>query len=105
MLKMFSFQIHASSVISLLQSEIKTALKSAFGVLDGPLSVTDWCKGRGQTGDAGAMGDGSAESTVTECRDSSSTVTLSVAVGEAVSPSHSSGGGSSSLKGIPVVYV
>ncbi|KAK2641530.1 hypothetical protein Ddye_023293 [Dipteronia dyeriana] len=96
-----SADIHASSVISLLQSEIKTALKSAFGVLDGPLSVTDWCKGRGQTGDAGAMGDGSAESTVTECRDSSSTVTHSVTVGEAVSPSHSSGGGPSSLK-VPI---
>ncbi|KAL5834084.1 hypothetical protein ACOSQ3_017758 [Xanthoceras sorbifolium] len=94
-----SADIHASSVISLLQSEIKTALKSAFGVLDGPLSVTDWCKGRGQSGDAGAIGDGSAESTITECRDSSSTVTLSV--GEAMSPSQSSGGGSSSLK-VPI---
>lgn len=83
----------------MLQSEIKTALKSAFGSLDGPLSVTDWCKGRGQSGDAGAVGDGSAESTLSECRDSSSTIT----VGEAMSPSQSSGGGSSSLKGMTLL--
>ncbi|KAL9455446.1 hypothetical protein AB3S75_010799 [Citrus x aurantiifolia] len=88
-----SADIHASSVISLLQSEIRTALKSAFGSLDGPLSVTDWCKGRGQSVDAAAIGDGSTES-ISECRDSSSTIT----VGEALSPSQSSGGGSSSLK-------
>lgn len=86
----FLFQIHSSSVISLLQSEIKSALKSAFGILDGPLSVTDWCKGRAQSGDTGALADGSAESTLSECRDSLSTVTLSV---EAMSPSQSSGGG------------
>ena len=84
-------QVHASSVISLLQSDIKTALKSAFGVLDGPLSVTDWCKGRNQSGDAGSAGDGfSAESSISECRESSNTVTLSV--GEPMSPSQSSAG-------------
>lgn len=92
-------QVHASSVISLLQSDIKTALKSAFGILDGPLSVTDWCKGRNQSGDAGSAGDGfSAESSISECRESSNTVTLSV--GEPMSPSQSSAGGSSCLKGI-----
>lgn len=82
----------------MLQSEIRTALKSAFGSLDGPLSVTDWCKGRGQSVDAAAIGDGSTES-ISECRDSSSTIT----VGEALSPSQSSGGGSSSLKGISLL--
>ncbi|CAK9135492.1 unnamed protein product [Ilex paraguariensis] len=89
------FQVHASSVLNLLQSDIKAALKSAFGTLDGPLSVTDWCKGRSQSGDADGF---SAESTasVSECRDSASTVTLSV--GEPMSPSQSSAGGSSSLK-------
>lgn len=101
------FQVHPSYAISLLQSDIKAALKSAFGTYDGPLSVNDWCKGRsGQFGDAGGimMGDGySAESSaasVAECRDSSSTVTLSV--GEPISPSQSSAGGSSSClnKGI-----
>lgn len=93
------FQIHASSVISLLHSDIKSALKSAFGNLDGPLSVTDWCKGRGQSGDVGASADGSsAESNTNECRDSSTTVTHSV--GEAMSPSQTSVGGSSVLKGM-----
>ncbi|KAL7232398.1 hypothetical protein ACSBR2_010424 [Camellia fascicularis] len=89
--------VHVSSVVGLLQSDIKTALRSAFGPLDGPLSVTDWCKGRSQSGDAGTMGDGfSAELTGGECRDSSNTVTLSV--GESLSPSQSSVVGSSCLK-------
>lgn len=88
--------------MSLLQSDIKTALKSAFGTLDGPLSVTDWCKGRGQIGDSGSIGDGlSAESAVNESKDSSSTVMLNI--GEPISPSHSSASGSSSLKGMDAV--
>ena len=91
------FQIHASSIISLLHSDIKSALKSAFVSLDGPLSVTDWCKGRGQSG--GACADvSSTESNISECRDSSSTVTL--CVGDAMSPSQTSVGGSSVLKGM-----
>ncbi|KAJ7964650.1 Mediator of RNA polymerase II transcription subunit 13 [Quillaja saponaria] len=78
-----SADVHASSVISLLQSDIKTALKSAFSSLEGPLSVTEWCKGRNQSGDAGGPVDGfSAESSISECRDSS---------GEAMSPSQSIG--------------
>lgn len=96
-----SFQIQASSVISLLQSDIKAALKSAFGTLDGPLSVNDWCKGRCLSSDAGLVGDGLfAESTASasECRDSSSTVTMSV--GEPISPSQSSAGVSSCIKGM-----
>ena len=93
------FQIHASSVISLLHSDIKSALKSAFGSLDGPLSVIDWCKGHGQSGDIVVSADGSsAESNISECRDSSSTVTL--CVGDAMSPSQTSVGGSSVLKGM-----
>ncbi|KAF3953058.1 hypothetical protein CMV_021455 [Castanea mollissima] len=92
-----SANVHASSAISLLQSDIKTALKSAFNTLDGPLSVTDWCKGRNQSGDAGSAGDGfSADSSMSECRDSLSTVTHSV--GEPISPSQSSAGGLSGLK-------
>ena len=96
------FQIHASSVISLLHSDIKSALKSAFGSLDGPLSVIDWCKGHGQSGDIVVSADGSsAESNISECRDSSSTVTLSI---EAMSPSQTSVGGSSVLKGMFTHY-
>ena len=84
------FQVHASTVISLLQSDIKTALQSAFSNLEGPLSVTDWCKGRNQSVDALNIIDGvSADSSIGECRDSS----------EPMGPSQSSVGGSSSLKG------
>ncbi|XP_045816593.1 mediator of RNA polymerase II transcription subunit 13 isoform X1 [Trifolium pratense] len=84
-----SSDLHASTVISLLQSDIKTALKSAFSNLEGPLSVTDWCKGRNQLGDTGSIVDGvSAESSISECRDSS----------EPLSPSQSSVCGSSSFK-------
>ncbi|KVH90881.1 Mediator complex, subunit Med13, partial [Cynara cardunculus var. scolymus] len=80
-----SADVHASYAITLLQSDIKSALKLAFGTFDGPLSVTDWCKGRnGQSG----LGDGfSAESSasINDCRDSSSTA-MSV---EPISPSQS----------------
>ncbi|MED6143933.1 hypothetical protein PIB30_010597 [Stylosanthes scabra] len=82
-----SADVHASTVISLLQSDMKTALKSAFPHLEGPLSVTDWCKGRSQSVDTGVDGV-SAESGISECRDSS----------EPMSPSQSSVGGSSSIK-------
>ncbi|CAH2042883.1 unnamed protein product [Thlaspi arvense] len=90
--------VHSSSVISLLQSDIRTALRSAFDSrLDGPLSVTDWCRGCSQSVDAGTVGDGySTKHPRGEFRDSSSTVTLSV---EATSPSQSSVIGSSCLKG------
>ncbi|KAK7331485.1 hypothetical protein VNO77_25710 [Canavalia gladiata] len=84
-----SADVHASTAISLLQSDIKTALKSAFTNLEGPLSVTDWCKGRNQLVDTGSIIDGvSAESSINECRDSS----------EPMSPSQSSVGGSSCIK-------
>lgn len=92
-----SHDVHASSVISLLQSDIKVALKSAFVSLDGPLSITDWCKGRSQSGDVGFTSDGySVESMANEARESSSTVTH--AGGEPISPPQSSIGGSSYLK-------
>lgn len=97
----FISQVHASSVISLLQSDIKTALKSAFDILDGPLSVTDWCKGRNQSGEAGSAGDGfSAESSISECRDPSS---VAASIGEPMSPPQSSAGGSSCLKGMVIL--
>ncbi|XP_043688928.1 mediator of RNA polymerase II transcription subunit 13 isoform X1 [Telopea speciosissima] len=92
-----SADVSASSVISLLQSDIKAALKSAFPNMDGPLSVTDWCRGRSQSGDAGTVCDGySAESSLSESKDASSAVTL--AIGEPISPSQSSTGGSSGPK-------
>ncbi|KAL2940681.1 Mediator of RNA polymerase II transcription subunit 13 [Bienertia sinuspersici] len=85
-----SADAQASSVISLLQSDVKTALKSAFGTSDGPLSVTDWCKGRSQSTDAGNLEAISAESTLSECRESSNTSAISM--GDSLSPSpHSSG--------------
>ncbi|KAG6382238.1 hypothetical protein SASPL_158131 [Salvia splendens] len=61
----------------LLQSDIKEALKSAFSNADGP----SFCYGL----------------VASECRDSSSTVTLSV--GDPMSPSLTSAGGASGLKG------
>lgn len=92
--------MHASSVISLLQSDIKTALKSAFGILDGPLPVTDWCRGRNQSGESTVDGY-SAESTISECKDSSSIVAPSIV--EPLSPSPSCSAGSTCLKGILVL--
>ncbi|KAK1311603.1 Mediator of RNA polymerase II transcription subunit 13 [Acorus calamus] len=91
-----SADVHASSVISLLQSDIKVSLKSAFANLDGPMSAFDWCKGRSsQSSDTGIIGDGySIESIVTEAKDSSSTLAL----GEPMSPPPSSILGPSILK-------
>lgn len=80
-----SADIPASYAITLLQSDIKLALKSAFGNFDGPLSVTDWCKGRNGQID-GFSGESSAS--INDCRDSSSTPT---------SPSQSAGGSTSCL--------
>ncbi|KAL7090404.1 hypothetical protein ACP275_12G039000 [Erythranthe tilingii] len=94
-----SVEVQASLTISLLQSDIKAALKSAFSTVDGPLSVTDWCRGRSPSSESGMTCDGlSAESiaSANECRETSSTVTLSV--GDPMSPSLTSVGGSSSLK-------
>ncbi|KAJ8471301.1 hypothetical protein OPV22_025644 [Ensete ventricosum] len=80
-----SADVQASSVMSLLQSDIKVALKSAFGNLDGPLSVIDWCRGCSHCVDSGTPGDGN------ESRDSSGAFSL---VGEPISPSQSTGGSS-----------
>lgn len=74
----WNFQVHASYAITLLQSDIKSALKSAFGTFDGPLSVTDWCKGRN-----GQIDGFSAES--------------SASIDEPISPSLSAGGSTSCL--------
>ncbi|CAH8358840.1 unnamed protein product [Eruca vesicaria subsp. sativa] len=54
-----SAEVFPSSVITLLQSDIKTALKDAFGQSDGPLSVTGWCKGRSQSMDGVSISEGS----------------------------------------------
>lgn len=85
-------QVSPSFVISLLQSDIKLAMKSAFGNSDGPLSVIDWCKGRGQSVDSGATGDG--HSYISENKDSSSTGNI---IGEPISPQ--SIGSSSCIRG------
>lgn len=82
----FFLQVQASSVITLLQSDIKLALKTAFGSLDGPLSVIDWCRGCNHFGDSGTPGDGN------ECKDSSGVFSL---VREPISPSQSTSGSSS----------
>ncbi|KAM3320554.1 hypothetical protein P3S67_007755 [Capsicum chacoense] len=84
---------------TLQQNDIKAGLRSAFSTMEGSLSVVDWCKGRSQSNDGGISSDGfSAECTASasECRDSSNTISLSV--GEPISPSQSSAGGSSSFR-------
>ncbi|KAK9079021.1 hypothetical protein SSX86_000690 [Deinandra increscens subsp. villosa] len=77
-----SADVHASYAITLLQSDIKSALKSAFGTFDGPLTVSDWCKGRNGQTDVF-----SAESSAS-INDSSI---------EPLSPSQSAGGSASSI--------
>ena len=93
------FQAQPSSVLSLLQSDVKTALKSAFSNSEGPLSVMDWCKGRSQSVDVGTISEAiSAESSLSEYRESSNASAISM--GNPVSPSQPSAGIPSGLRGI-----
>ncbi|XP_020581529.1 mediator of RNA polymerase II transcription subunit 13 [Phalaenopsis equestris] len=90
-----SANLQVSNVISLLQSDIKLGLKSAFPSSEGPLSLTEWCKGRHQLGDSGTCGDGHPfQFTMGESKDSQNTVSLG---SEPISPPQS-GGGSSCIK-------
>ncbi|XP_031502551.1 mediator of RNA polymerase II transcription subunit 13 [Nymphaea colorata] len=94
-----SAEVYPSSVASLLQTDLKLALKSAFGDrnIDGPLLVTDWCKSHNQVIDGGVLGDGySAECGMSETRDTSTSV--GIATGEPISPSLSSTSGPSVLR-------
>ncbi|XP_020677957.1 mediator of RNA polymerase II transcription subunit 13 isoform X1 [Dendrobium catenatum] len=82
-----SANVQVSNVISLLQSDIKLGLKSAFPSSEGPLSLTEWCRGRHQLGDSGASGDGHPfQYTIGEVKDPLSTVSLG---GEPISPPQS----------------
>ena len=75
-------------MIGLLQSDIKTALKSAFANMDGPLSVIDWCRGRSNVSESAAMGDAySFQYTPGDSRDTSSSIPIG---GDAMSPAQSS---------------
>ncbi|KAF3791054.1 Mediator of RNA polymerase II transcription subunit 13 [Nymphaea thermarum] len=94
-----SAEVYPSSVASLLQTDLKLALKSAFGDrnIDGPLLVTDWCKGHNQVSDGGVLGDGySAECGMSEARDTSTSV--GIGTGEPISPSLSSSSGPAVLR-------
>ncbi|KAK9094973.1 hypothetical protein Scep_026442 [Stephania cephalantha] len=96
-----SASVHSSSMITLLHSDIKVALKSAFGNLDGPLSVTDYCKGRNSSGDvAGATDPYSIESSMDETKDPPFAV--SMAVGEPNSPTQTSGSSTGIKDGLRV---
>ncbi|PKA47598.1 Mediator of RNA polymerase II transcription subunit 13 [Apostasia shenzhenica] len=92
-----SADVQVSTVISMLQSDIKSALKSAFASLDGPLSLTEWCRGRHQSGDSGTTGDGySFQCNLSEAKDSLSNVTMG---GDPISSPQST---SSSREGIRI---
>ncbi|EPS70346.1 hypothetical protein M569_04407, partial [Genlisea aurea] len=91
-----SLDVQASLTISLLQSDMKAALKSAFSSVDGPLPVTDWCRGRSLSNEAGMGTEGflvESNASASECRDSS------ITVGEPMSPSVSSAGPMSGTRG------
>lgn len=96
----FAADVSPAAVMSLLQSDVRTALKTAFGEpsLDGPLLVTDWCRGRVQLGEGGHMGEGySGENAPNDSKEATSTVTA--ALGEPITPPQCSAAGSVNLKG------
>lgn len=79
-----SAEVSESSMIGLLQSDIKTALKAAFANMDGPLSVIDWCRGRSNAADSAAMGDAySFQYSTGDIRETSSSIPIG---GDAMSP-------------------
>ncbi|CAN6172579.1 unnamed protein product, partial [Urochloa humidicola] len=91
-------EVSESSMFSLLQSDIRTALKAAFVNMDGPLSVIDWCRGRSNTADSAASGDAySFQYSTGDIRESSSTMSI---CGDSMSPPQltSSNRGSSELE-------
>jgi mediator of RNA polymerase II transcription subunit 13 len=84
----FWIQVSDSSVISLLQSDIKAALKTAFANMDGPLLVTDWCRGRSNAAEYASMGDAySFQHPTGDIRESSSSISIG---GDSMSPPQSS---------------
>ncbi|VAH96381.1 unnamed protein product [Triticum turgidum subsp. durum] len=83
-----SAEVSESSMIGLLQSDIKSALKTAFANMDGPLSVIDWCRGRSTIAESAAMGDAySFHYTTGDIRETSNSVPIG---GDAMSPPQSS---------------
>jgi mediator of RNA polymerase II transcription subunit 13 len=90
-------QVSESSMFSLLQSDIRTALKSAFANMDGPLSVIDWCRGRSTSAESAAAGDAySFQYSTGDIREPSSTLSIG---GDSMSPPQPT----SSNRGIPPV--
>lgn len=90
----FWIQVSESSTTGLLQSDIKSALKTAFANMDGPLSVIDWCRGRSNIAESVAMGDAYSFHYTGDIRESSNSIPIG---GDAMSPPQSSND-----RGIPV---
>ncbi|CAN6208649.1 unnamed protein product [Urochloa humidicola] len=77
-------EVSESSMFSLLQSDIRTALKAVFVNMDGPLSVIDWCRGRSNPAESAAAGDAySFHYSTGDIRESSSTMSIG---GDSMSP-------------------
>lgn len=95
--------VSPAAVMSLLQSDIRIALKTAFGDtnLDGPLLITDWCRGRVQLGEGGHIAEGySGENASNDSKEATSIVTA--AIGEPITPPQCSAAGSVNIKGTPL---
>ncbi|KAJ7531433.1 hypothetical protein O6H91_14G043800 [Diphasiastrum complanatum] len=92
-------EVSPATVATLLQSDVRQAMVAAFGdvKLAGPLKVADWCRGKvpisesTQTGDTSSAGCGYSDS-----KDLASSIT--VAVGEPITPPQCTGGGLSGSK-------
>ena len=90
-------QVSESSMISLLQSDIRVALKTAFANMDGPLSVIDWCRGRGNAAESAGTGDAySFQYSTGDILEPSSSLSVG---GDSLSPPQPT----SSNRGIPAV--
>ena len=91
------------TLMTSLQSTIRIALKTTFGDtnLDGPLLITDWCRGRVQLGEGGHIAEGySGKNASNDSKEATSIVTA--AIGEPITPPQCSAGSSINLKGTPL---
>ncbi|KAL6846903.1 hypothetical protein ACP4OV_022756 [Aristida adscensionis] len=83
-------EVSESFMISLLQSDIRTALKTTFANMDGPLSVIDWCRGRGNAVESAGTGDAySFQYSTGDIREGPSAMSI---VGDSFSPPQLSSG-------------
>lgn len=98
--------VSPATALSLLQSDVRTVFKKAFGDTnsDGPLSIIDWCRGRVQLGEGNHAGDSlSGDCPLNDSKEATSTV--SGTLGDPITPPQCSAVGSVNVKGTGLLQI